>query len=76
MNIVGRGSNPNVNNHATISLDKSVLAGLDAKRPDGGYPPAQEKAITEMRKRVEVFEAEFGVGDGGNGSASRPAMRP
>ena len=75
MNIVGRGSNPNVNNHATISLDKSVLAGLDAKRPDVGYPPVQEKAIAEMRKRVEVYEAEFGVVDCGNGPASRPAMR-
>jgi len=60
MNIIGRGTNPNTNNHATISLDKSVLQGLDRNRPVGGYPAAQEKAIAEMRRRVEDYEAKFG----------------
>ena len=56
MNIIGRGTNPNVNNHATISLDKSVLEQLDRDRPVGGYPAAQERAIAEMRRRVEDYE--------------------
>jgi hypothetical protein len=60
MNIIGRGTNPNTNNHATISLDKSVLKGLDLNRPANGYPETQEKAIAEMRRRVEDYEAKFG----------------
>lgn len=60
MNIIGRGTNSNTNNHATIRLDKSVLQGLDRNRPANGYPAAQEQAITEMRNRVEAYEAEFG----------------
>ena len=58
--IIGRGTNPNTNNHATISLDKSVLQGLDRNRPANGYPAAQERAIAEMRKRVEDYEAVHG----------------
>lgn len=60
MNIIGRGTNPNTNNHATISLDKSVLKGLDLNHPANGYPETQEKAIAEMRRRVEDYEAKFG----------------
>jgi hypothetical protein len=58
--IIGRGTSPSTNNHATISLDKSVLQGLDRNRPASGYPAAQEKAIAEMRKRVEDYEAVYG----------------
>ena len=58
--IIGKGTNPAVNNHATIGLDKSVLAALDRNRPEGGYPITQEKAIEVMRARVETYEAEFG----------------
>lgn len=58
--IIGRGSDPNINNSDTISLDKSVLRGLDLNRPAGGYPAAQERAIAEMRKRVADYEAEYG----------------
>jgi len=59
--IIGKGTDPKLNNHITIGLDKSVLAGLDRNRPAGGYPEAQERAIAEMRKRVEEYEAKFGV---------------
>lgn len=58
--IIGRGSDANINNSDTISLDKSVLRGLDLNRPAGGYPPAQERAIAEMRARVAAYEAEHG----------------
>jgi hypothetical protein len=58
--IIGRGTNANINNHTTISLDKSVLRGLERNRPANGYPEAQERAIAEMRKRVEDYEAEHG----------------
>jgi|LakMenE18May11ns_1017448.scaffolds.fasta_scaffold9639073_1 hypothetical protein len=54
--IVGRGTDPSINNHATIASDKSVLDGLDRNRPAGGYPAAQEKAIAEMRQRVADYE--------------------
>ena len=60
MNIIGRGTNANENNHATIRLDKSVLWGLEHNRPVSGYPESQEKAIAEMRKRVEDYEALHG----------------
>jgi hypothetical protein len=60
LRIIGRGTNPNTNNHATIRLDKSVLRGLDRNRPEGGYPATQEQAIAEMRKRVEDYEAVHG----------------
>jgi len=60
LKIIGRGSNPNVNNHATISLDKAVLSGLDRNRPASGYPASQEQAIAEMRQRVADYEAEHG----------------
>lgn len=58
--IIGRGTDPNLNNHVTISLDKSVLRDLDRNRPVGGYPAAQENAIVKMRKRVEEYEAVHG----------------
>lgn len=58
--IIGRGTDPNLNNHATIALDKAVLRGLDQNRPAGGYPYIQEQAIAAMRKRVEDYEAEHG----------------
>jgi len=57
LKIIGRGTDANVNNHATIALDKSVLSGLDRNRPAGGYPALQEKAIAEMRQRVAHYEA-------------------
>jgi len=60
LQVIGRGSNPTVNNHAAISLDKAVLSGLDRLRPAEGYPAAQELAIAEMRKRVADYEAQFG----------------
>ncbi len=60
LKIVGRGTNPNINNHATIALDKSVLDGLDRNRPASGYPASQEKAIAEMRQRVADYEALHG----------------
>jgi hypothetical protein len=60
LNIVARGTNPNENNHATISLDKSVLSQLDKNRPVGGYSENQEKAIAEMRQRVMDYEKKFG----------------
>jgi hypothetical protein len=60
LKIIGRGTDPNVNNHATIALDKSVLGGLDRNRPAGGYPASQEQAIAEMRKRVADYEALYG----------------
>jgi hypothetical protein len=59
--IIGRGSNPNENNHATIALDKSVLRSLDRNRPINGYPAAQEKAIAEMRQRVTDYESKLGA---------------
>lgn len=58
LKIIGRGSDVNCINYATIELDKSVLRDLD--RPTGGYPAAQERAIAEMRQRVEEYEAEHG----------------
>ena len=58
--VIGRGTDPNLNNHATIALDKSVLDGLDRNRPLGGYPAGQEKAIAEMRQRVADYEMKFG----------------
>lgn len=60
LKIIGRGSDPNTNNHETISLDKAVLQGLDRNRPANGYPESQERAIAEMRKRVEDYEAIHG----------------
>lgn len=60
LKIIGRGSNPSVNNHATIDLDKAILSGPDRNRPVGGYPASQEKAIAEMRQRVADYEAEHG----------------
>ena len=60
LKIIGRGTDPNLNNHATIALDKSVLDGLDRNRPLGGYPAGQEKAIAEMRQRVADYEMKFG----------------
>lgn len=60
MNIIGRGTDPGINNHATISLDKSVLRGLDLNRPRGGYPAAQERAIADLRQRVQDYEAIHG----------------
>ena len=60
LKIVGRGTDPNINNHATIALDKSVLSGLDRNRPPGGYPTSQEQAIAEMRQRVADYEALHG----------------
>ena len=60
MKIVGRGTDANVNNHATIALDKSVLSGLDRNRPVGGYPAGQERAIAAMRQRVADYEALHG----------------
>jgi hypothetical protein len=60
LKIIGRGTDPNLNNHATISLDKSVLDGLDRNRPAHGYPAGQEKAIAEMRQRVAEYEALHG----------------
>ena len=61
MFIIGKGTDPNLNNHATISLDKIVLSDLDRNRPVGGYPAAQEAAIEEMRQRVADYEAKFGI---------------
>ncbi len=58
--IIGRGTSPNLNNHMTIGLDKSVLRSLDCRRPEGGYPEAQEKAIAEMRLRVAEYETVHG----------------
>ena len=60
LKIIGRGSDANAINYATIELDKSVLNDLDRNRPAGGYPQAQERAIAEMRKRVEDYEAVHG----------------
>ncbi len=60
LKIVGRGTDPTINNHATIALDKSVLQGLDRNRPAGGYPARQEQAIAEMRQRVAEYEALYG----------------
>jgi hypothetical protein len=60
LQIIGRGSNPNENNYHTILLDKSVLRDLDQRRPPGGYPSSQELAISEMRQRVDDYEAKFG----------------
>jgi len=60
LKIIGRGTDPSTNNHATIALDKSVLSGLDRNRPAGGYPASQEQAIAEMRQRVLDYENEFG----------------
>lgn len=60
LKIIGRGSNANTINYATIELDKSVLNDLDRNRPAGGYPQAQERAIAEMRRRVEDYEASHG----------------
>ena len=57
LKIIGRGSDANAINYATIELDKSVLNDLDRNRPLGGYPHAQEQAIAEMRQRVEDFES-------------------
>ena len=61
MFIIGKGTDPNLNNHATISLDKIVLSDLDRNRPVGGYPAEQESAIEEMRQRIADYEAEFGI---------------
>jgi len=63
MLIIGKGSDPNSDNDATIALDKSVLADLDRQRPADGYPSAQEQAIAAMRLRVETYEAAHGVVD-------------
>jgi len=60
LKIIGRGTDPNINNHATIALDKSVLGGLDRDRPAGGYPAGQEQAIAEMRQRVAEYETLHG----------------
>ena len=60
LKIIGRGTDPNSNTHATIALDKSVLIGLDRNRPAGGYPAGQEQAIAEMRQRVAEYEALHG----------------
>ncbi len=60
LKIVGRGTDPNINNYATIALDKSVLSGLDRNRPPSGYPASQEQAIAEMRQRVAEYEALHG----------------
>ena len=60
LKIIGRGTDPNINNHATIALDKSVLDGLDRNRPASGYPASQEQAIAEMRQRVADYEALHG----------------
>jgi hypothetical protein len=60
LKIIGRGTDPNINNHATIALDKSVLDGLDRNLLASGYPAAQEKAIAEMRQRVADYEALHG----------------
>ena len=56
LKIIGRGTDPNAINYATIELDKSVLNDLDRNRPPSGYPAAQERAIAEMRRRVEDYE--------------------
>lgn len=61
LQIIGHGSDANVNNSATIKLDKDVLSQLDRDRPMGGYPRSQEQAIAEMRQRVADYEAEHGV---------------
>ncbi len=60
LNIIGRGTDPRVNNNASIALEKSVLNGLDRNRPVGGYPATQEQAISEMRKRVADYENKNG----------------
>ena len=60
LKIIGRGTDPSINNHATIALDKSVFSGLDRNRPAGGYPASQEQAIAEMRQRVADYEAKYG----------------
>lgn len=60
LKIIGRGTDPNINNHATIALDKSVLDGLDRNRPASGYPASQEQAIAEMRQRVADYESLHG----------------
>lgn len=61
LRIIGKGSDPSVDNHETIGLDKDVLAALDRDRPAGGYPPAQEEAIAQMRQRVHAYEAIHGA---------------
>lgn len=58
--IIGKGTDPNLNNHASIGLDKSILAGLDRDRPVQGYPAPQEQAIEIMRKRIIDYETKFG----------------
>ncbi len=60
LKIIGRGTDPSINNYATIASDKSVLDGLDRNHPAGGYPAAQEKAIAEMRQRVADYEVLHG----------------
>lgn len=55
--IIGKGTGANVNNRVTIALDKVVLADLDCNRPKGGYPPAQEQAIQDLRIRIADFES-------------------
>jgi hypothetical protein len=60
LKIIGCGTDPKLNNHATIALDKTVLSGLDRNRPAGGYPATQEKAIAEMRQRVADYEMQVG----------------
>lgn len=60
LKIIGRGTDANSINYATIELDKSVLRDLDRDRPTNGYPVAQEQAIAEMRQRVQDYEAIHG----------------
>lgn len=60
MFVIGKGTDPNLNNDVTIAFDKSILANLEANRPTGGYPPEQETAIQEMRDRIDSYESEHG----------------
>ena len=63
MFVIGKGTDPNLNNDVTIAFDKSILINLEANRPAGGYPPEQETAIQEMRDRINSYESEHGVVD-------------
>ena len=63
MFVIGKGTDPNLNNDVTIAFDKSILDNLEANRPVGGYPPAQETAIQEMRDRINSYESEHGTVD-------------
>lgn len=72
MLIIGKGTDPNLNNDVTIAFDKEILAGHEMNWPKDQPEP---KGIQEIRDRIAKYEAEHGVVDVAAVHAAQDARR-